>query len=117
MLLTHINNVGERDQHLLARLTFHHLNHPGLAAGDNEVFIVSEAFFPHGDVTDLMQGIVIPQPDLAAGRGVTVNISDRCIVLMADCNKVQNLREQLFRLNRWFRGLRACLFSGLNDNR
>jgi len=30
------------------------------------------------------------------GRSVTVKISQGCIVMMADCNEVQELREQLY---------------------
>ncbi len=30
------------------------------------------------------------------GRGVTVKISEGCIVLMADGNEMQDLREQLY---------------------
>lgn len=35
----------------LVRLTFHHLIHPGLAAGDIKILVVSKALFLHGDVT------------------------------------------------------------------
>ena len=36
---------------MLVRLAFHHLIHPGLAAGDIKILVVSKALFPHGDVT------------------------------------------------------------------
>ncbi|MGK9172788.1 type I toxin-antitoxin system SymE family toxin [Yokenella regensburgei] len=32
------------------------------------------------------------------GRGVTVRISQGCIVLIADCDEVQALREQLYQV-------------------
>ncbi|EIS1105975.1 hypothetical protein LY142_004201, partial [Salmonella enterica] len=41
-------------------------------------------------------GILTAEAGFKTGRGVTVKISQGCIVLMADCNEVQELREQLY---------------------
>ncbi|MEY8713641.1 hypothetical protein [Mangrovibacter phragmitis] len=43
------------------------------------------------------------------GRGVTVKISEGCIVLMADCNEVQELREQLYQAKQVVRGIKDVL--------
>ncbi|EDN6136321.1 hypothetical protein IGD39_002226 [Salmonella enterica] len=47
------------------------------------------------------------------GSGVTVKISDGCIVLMADGNEVQELREQLYQAKRVVKGGEGC--AGLVD--
>ena len=39
------------------------------------------------------------------GRGVTVKISDECIVLMAKSNRVQELREQLYQAKQVVKGI------------
>ncbi|EAA7109257.1 toxin SymE, type I toxin-antitoxin system family protein [Salmonella enterica subsp. enterica serovar Ouagadougou] len=49
------------------------------------------------------------------GRGVTVKISQGCIVLMADCNEVQELREQLYQAKQVVKGIKDGMFSVLNE--
>ncbi|WP_272941134.1 hypothetical protein [Salmonella enterica] len=44
---------------------------------------------------------------------MTVKISDGCIVLMADGNEVQELREQLYQAKRVVKGGKGC--AGLVD--
>ncbi|WP_304944952.1 MULTISPECIES: hypothetical protein [unclassified Snodgrassella] len=39
------------------------------------------------------------------GRGVTVKISDECIVLMVKSNRVQELREQLYQAKQVVKGI------------
>ncbi|EBS5459585.1 type I addiction module toxin, SymE family [Salmonella enterica subsp. enterica serovar Enteritidis] len=39
------------------------------------------------------------------GRGVTVKISQGCLVLMADNNEVQELREQLYQAKQVVKGM------------
>lgn len=43
------------------------------------------------------------------GRSVTVKISDGCIVLMADNNEVQELREQLYQAKQVVKGVKDVL--------
>ncbi|EAW0779989.1 type I toxin-antitoxin system SymE family toxin [Salmonella enterica subsp. enterica serovar Taksony] len=43
------------------------------------------------------------------GRGVTVKISDGCIVLMADSNEEQKLREQLYKAEQVVKGMRDVI--------
>lgn len=40
---------------------------------------------------------------------MTVKISEGCIVLMADCNEVQELREQLYQAKQVVRGIKDVL--------
>ncbi|AHW08431.1 TPA_asm: type I addiction module toxin, SymE family [Salmonella enterica subsp. enterica serovar Montevideo] len=43
------------------------------------------------------------------GHGVTVKISQGCIVLMADSNEVQKLREQLYQAKQVVKGVKDVL--------
>ncbi|EDR1226624.1 type I addiction module toxin, SymE family [Salmonella enterica subsp. enterica serovar Gateshead] len=43
------------------------------------------------------------------GRGVTVKISQGCLVLMADNNEVQELREQLYQAKQVVKGVKDVL--------
>ncbi|ECW8920756.1 type I toxin-antitoxin system SymE family toxin [Salmonella enterica] len=43
------------------------------------------------------------------GRGVTVKISQGCIVLMADSNEEQKLREQLYKAEQVVKGMRDVI--------
>ncbi|ECD0901231.1 SymE family type I addiction module toxin, partial [Salmonella enterica] len=43
------------------------------------------------------------------GRGVTVKISQGCIVLMADSNEEQKLREQLYQAKQVVKGIKDVL--------
>lgn len=43
------------------------------------------------------------------GSGVTVKISDGCIVLMAGGNEVQELREQLYKAELVVKGMRDVI--------
>ena len=47
---------------------------------------------------------------------MTVKISDGCIVLMADCNEVQELREQLYLAKQVVKGIKDGMFSMLNGD-
>jgi len=47
---------------------------------------------------------------------VTVKISQGCIVLMAENNEVQELREELYRVKQAVKGIRDGVFSVLNDS-
>lgn len=50
------------------------------------------------------------------GTGVTVKISEGCFVLMADCNEVQELREQLYQARQVVKGIKDGVFSVLNES-
>ncbi|EHZ0082304.1 type I toxin-antitoxin system SymE family toxin, partial [Salmonella enterica subsp. enterica serovar Worthington] len=43
-----------------------------------------------------LKGDWLEEAGFKTGRGVTVKISQGCLVLMADNNEVQELREQLY---------------------
>ncbi|CDG17199.1 SymE family type I addiction module toxin [Xenorhabdus doucetiae] len=47
--------------------------------------------------------------------GVTVRISQGGIVLIADCNEVQELREQLYQVRQVVKGIKDGMFSVLNN--
>jgi toxic protein SymE len=46
---------------------------------------------------------------------VTVKISQGCIVLIADCNEKQELREQLYQTKQVVKGIKDGMFSVLNE--
>ena len=62
-----------------------------------------------------LKGDWLKEAGFETGRGVTVKISDGCIVLMADCNEVQELREQLYQAKQVVRGIKNGMFSVLNE--
>ncbi|MDU4353549.1 SymE family type I addiction module toxin [Phytobacter diazotrophicus] len=43
-----------------------------------------------------IRGNLLEEAGFETGHSVTVKISQGCIVLIADCNEVQELREQLY---------------------
>ena len=49
------------------------------------------------------------------GQGVTVRITQGCIVLMAESNEVQELREQLYQAKQVVKGIKDGMFSVLNE--
>ncbi|QPT15876.1 hypothetical protein I6G37_23070 [Serratia rubidaea] len=53
---------------------------------------------------------------LETGRGVTVKVSQGCIVLMADNNETQALREQLYQAKQVVKGIKDGVFSVLNES-
>ncbi|QLW50281.1 type I addiction module toxin, SymE family [Escherichia marmotae] len=50
------------------------------------------------------------------GTGVTVKISERCLILPADNNEVQELREELYQVKQVVKGMRNGMFSVLNES-
>ncbi|MGG8095105.1 SymE family type I addiction module toxin [Klebsiella aerogenes] len=56
-----------------------------------------------------LKGEWLTEAGFETGRGVTVKISDGCIVLMADNNEVQELREQLYQLQQVVKGMKEVL--------
>lgn len=50
------------------------------------------------------------------GRSVTVKISQGRIVLMAEGNEVQELREQLYQAKQVVKGIKDGIFSVLNES-
>ncbi|KAA1148318.1 MULTISPECIES: SymE family type I addiction module toxin [Citrobacter] len=63
-----------------------------------------------------LKGDWLKEAGFETGRGVTVKISDGCIVLMADCNEVQELREQLYLAKQVVKGIKDGMFSMLNGD-
>ncbi|EDD8385610.1 type I addiction module toxin, SymE family [Salmonella enterica subsp. enterica serovar Schwarzengrund] len=56
-----------------------------------------------------LKGDWLAEAGFETGRGVTVKISQGCIVLMADNNEVQELREQLYQAKRVVKGMKDVL--------
>ncbi|AGR59354.1 hypothetical protein A464_2169 [Salmonella bongori N268-08] len=46
---------------------------------------------------------------------MTVKVSQGCIVLMAESNEVQELREQLYQAKQVVKGIKDGMFSVLNE--
>jgi len=56
-----------------------------------------------------LKGDWLKEAGFDTGRGVTVKISEGCIVLMADNNEVQELREQLYQAKQVVKGIKDVL--------
>ncbi|EIO7469116.1 type I toxin-antitoxin system SymE family toxin [Salmonella enterica subsp. enterica] len=56
-----------------------------------------------------LKGDWLKEAGFDTGRGVTVKISQGCIVLMADNNEMQELREQLYQAKRVVKGIKEVL--------
>ncbi|EIT5380578.1 type I toxin-antitoxin system SymE family toxin [Salmonella enterica] len=56
-----------------------------------------------------LKGDWLAETGFETGRGVTVKISQGCIVLMADNNEVQELREQLYQAKQGVKGMKDVL--------
>ncbi|TBR63341.1 MULTISPECIES: SymE family type I addiction module toxin [unclassified Escherichia] len=56
-----------------------------------------------------LKGDWLAEAGFETGRGVTVKISEGCIVLMAESNEVQELREQLYQAKRVVKGVKDVL--------
>ncbi|EAA7021876.1 SymE family type I addiction module toxin [Salmonella enterica subsp. enterica] len=56
-----------------------------------------------------LKGDWLEEAGFKTGRGVTVKISQVCIVLMADSNEEQKLREQLYKAELVVKGMRDVI--------
>ncbi|HFG0873629.1 TPA: SymE family type I addiction module toxin, partial [Salmonella enterica] len=56
-----------------------------------------------------LKGDWLEEAGFKTGRGVTVKISQGCLVLMADNNEVQELREQLYQAKQVVKGVKDVL--------
>ncbi|EGJ1648769.1 type I addiction module toxin, SymE family [Salmonella enterica] len=56
-----------------------------------------------------LKGDWLEEAGFDTGRGVTVKISQGCIVLMADNNEVQELREQLYQVRQVVKGIKETV--------
>ncbi|XJD00729.1 SymE family type I addiction module toxin [Enterobacter sichuanensis] len=63
-----------------------------------------------------LKGNWLAEAGFETGRGVTVKISQGCIVLMADNDEVQALCEQLYQAKQAVKGIKDGVFSVLNGN-
>ncbi|ORF41858.1 SymE family type I addiction module toxin [Snodgrassella alvi] len=52
-----------------------------------------------------LKGDWLAEAGFKTGRGVTVKISDKCIVLMVKSNQMQELREQLYQAKQVVKGI------------
>ncbi|ECH9259085.1 type I addiction module toxin, SymE family [Salmonella enterica subsp. enterica] len=56
-----------------------------------------------------LKGDLLKEAGFDTGRGVTVKISQGCIVLMADNNEMQELREQLYQAEQVVKDIKEAL--------
>ncbi|AYG99810.1 type I addiction module toxin, SymE family [Pectobacterium parmentieri] len=56
-----------------------------------------------------LKGEWLREAGFDTGTGVTVRISQGCIVLIADCNEVQELREQLYQVRQVVKGIKEAV--------
>ncbi|EDX3117392.1 type I addiction module toxin, SymE family [Salmonella enterica subsp. enterica serovar Mississippi] len=56
-----------------------------------------------------LKGDWLKEAGFDTGCGVTVKISQGCIVLMADNNEVQELREQLYQVRQVMKGIKEAV--------
>ncbi|EDS4738640.1 type I addiction module toxin, SymE family [Salmonella enterica subsp. enterica serovar Oranienburg] len=56
-----------------------------------------------------LKGNWLAEAGFDTGRGVTVRISKGCIVLIADCDEVQELREQLYQVRQVVKGIKEAV--------
>ncbi|EDT2963683.1 type I addiction module toxin, SymE family [Salmonella enterica subsp. enterica] len=56
-----------------------------------------------------LKGDWLAEAGFETGRGVTVRISQGCIVLMADNSEMQELREQLYQARQVVKGVKDVL--------
>ncbi|NBD00390.1 type I addiction module toxin, SymE family [Atlantibacter hermannii] len=54
-----------------------------------------------------LKGDWLAEAGFDTGRGVTVKISEGCIVLIADGDEVQELREQLYQVRQMVKGIKS----------
>lgn len=63
-----------------------------------------------------LKGNWLAEAGFDTGRGVTVRISKECIVLIADCDEVLELREQLYQVKKAFKGIKSGMVNVLNES-
>ncbi|AUU90544.1 type I addiction module toxin, SymE family [Enterobacteriaceae bacterium ENNIH3] len=63
-----------------------------------------------------LKGDGLKEAGFETGRSVTVKISQGCIMLMMNCNEVQELREQLYQAKQVVKGIKDGMFSVLNES-
>ena len=63
-----------------------------------------------------LKGDGLKEAGFVTGRSVTVKISQGRIVLMAEGNEVQELREQLYQAKQVVKGIKDGMFSVLNES-
>ncbi|AKL12522.1 TPA: type I addiction module toxin, SymE family [Kluyvera intermedia] len=56
-----------------------------------------------------LKGNWLGEAGFDSGRGVTVRILEGCIVLIADCDEVQELREQLYQVRQVVKGIKEAV--------
>ncbi|EIO7469108.1 type I toxin-antitoxin system SymE family toxin [Salmonella enterica subsp. enterica] len=62
-----------------------------------------------------LKGDLLKEAGFDTGRGVTVKISQGCIVLMADNNEMQELREQLYQAEQVVKGMKSGISGVLRE--
>ncbi|EBS7636877.1 type I addiction module toxin, SymE family [Salmonella enterica] len=63
-----------------------------------------------------LKGDWLAEAGFEIGTGVTVKISEGCLILLADNNEVQELRRELYQVKQAVKGMRNGMFSVLNES-
>uniref|UniRef100_UPI00313C2305 SymE family type I addiction module toxin n=2 Tax=Citrobacter sp. NCU1 TaxID=2026683 RepID=UPI00313C2305 len=56
-----------------------------------------------------LQGDWLKEGGIETGRGVTVKISEGCLIVIADSNEVPELREQVNQVKQVVKGIKAAI--------
>ncbi|WP_354690859.1 SymE family type I addiction module toxin [Phytobacter sp. RSE-02] len=56
-----------------------------------------------------LKGDGLKEAGFETGRSVTVKISQGCIMLMVNCNEVQELREQFYQVKQVVKGIKNVI--------
>ncbi|WP_213134044.1 SymE family type I addiction module toxin [Citrobacter sp. FP75] len=62
-----------------------------------------------------LKGDWLREAGFDTGRSVTVKISEGCLIIIADNDEVQELREELYRVKQVVKGIKDGMFSVLNN--
>ncbi|MCC4041457.1 type I toxin-antitoxin system SymE family toxin [Escherichia coli] len=63
-----------------------------------------------------LKGDWLAEAGFDTGRGVTVKISEGCLILIAECNEVQELRKELYQVKQSVKGIKSGMRGVLKDN-
>lgn len=68
----------------------------------------TEGYLPNRSDTSVTKWL--KEAEFEIGTGVTVKISEGCLLLIADCNEVQELRRKLYQVKQVVKGMRDGMF-------
>ncbi|EFC0652540.1 type I addiction module toxin, SymE family [Escherichia coli] len=62
-----------------------------------------------------LKGDWLAEAGFDTGTGVTVKISEGCLILIADCNEVQELRKELYQVKQVVKGMKVGISGVLKE--